>query len=154
MTDTPAPPAEPSDEALIRPCDDENLERALVEAVKIARTSDAKYVGDLLDETSVLNIVLQITEGTTILEDLVDKHVRARLASNAEALSDMEDDRNVWRSSAEAAHAALAECRAKTIEECKAAIKPWLTDQGLNVTLQVLNEVFNALATKEAPRHE
>jgi hypothetical protein len=67
-------------EALIRPCDDKELEVALIEAVKIARTSKAKYVGDLLDEISVRNIVLQITEGSTILDDLIAKHVRARLA--------------------------------------------------------------------------
>ena len=67
------------------PCDDEALERELVEAVKIARTSDAKYVSDILDATSVLNIVLQITEGSDILDRLIERHLNDHFATLADA---------------------------------------------------------------------
>jgi hypothetical protein len=44
------------------------------------------------------------------------------------------------------AESALAECRAKVIEECKEAMKPWLVSQGLHFTLQELTETFDGLA--------
>ena len=80
-------PPEPSPirTKLPSPCDDEALERELVEAVKIARTSDAKYVSDILDATSVLNIVLQITEGSDILDRLIERHLNDHFATLADA---------------------------------------------------------------------
>lgn len=75
-----------------RPCDDADLERRLIVEVKTARTSNAKYVGDILGDASVRNIVLQITEGSTILEDLIAKHVAALTAPAAG-----EDVARSWR---------------------------------------------------------
>jgi hypothetical protein len=66
-----------------RPCDDADLERRLIVEVKTARASNAKYIGDILDDTSVRNIVLQITEGSAILDDLIAKHVAALTAPAA-----------------------------------------------------------------------
>lgn len=76
-------------EALRRPCDDKQLEDALYEAIAKARTSDAKRIDTIIGPTSIQNIVLQITEGSTILDDLIERHIttlRAHVAALEAAL--------------------------------------------------------------------
>lgn len=61
-----------------RPCDDNELQQGLYEAIASARTSDGRRIEDLVgDEVSLRNIVLQITEGSDVLDKLLERHRRA-----------------------------------------------------------------------------
>jgi len=158
---TPAPPAEPSDEALIE---------ALTQAA-------ANYVACTIEENE-------------IDMDRADAALRARLASKDEALAEkhrllLEMERqsheNFLRAEAaegriadlEAliagskkvtagvfnvavnAEAALAECRAKVIEECARVSDCYIVD-GIETVNSVKREIASAIRAlaKEAPRHE
>lgn len=89
--------------------------------------------------------------------------VLGRILVQADVVSDW-DGAIATHAKLKAAEAALAECRAKAIEECAAALRdasvtivrrPEDTDVQWNFRLRdYLASAIRALATKEAPRHE
>ena len=67
MTDTPI---HPKIVEAVRACDDDQLIADMKEAVRRApRAHDGKRMSELFDETTITNIVLQITEGSSAIED-------------------------------------------------------------------------------------
>lgn len=60
------------------PCDDEDLAKGLREAISNARMPGSEHrVGQRANEAVIANIVLEITKGSTVLNELVDRHVNA-----------------------------------------------------------------------------
>ncbi len=61
---------------MTRPCDDELLDAGLHEALAKVRTSKGKYLSEVLDQTTLQNIVLQMTEGSSVFDDLIARHMQ------------------------------------------------------------------------------
>lgn len=68
-----APPAPSS--TVPRPCDDDQLRIALHDAISQAITRDGRRLYSFLSDDDVKNVVLQITEGSTALDELLARHV-------------------------------------------------------------------------------
>ena len=63
---------------VVPPCDDKELGAGLVQCILDAKRSDGGRVADRLDNMTIDNIVLQITEGSDVLDKLIERHKRVR----------------------------------------------------------------------------
>jgi hypothetical protein len=73
-----SPEAEVGNSKPPRPCDDEDLAKGLRKAISEARTPPFfDRLESRMGPNGIDSIVLQITEGSTVLDDLVDRHINA-----------------------------------------------------------------------------
>jgi 3-dehydroquinate dehydratase len=140
MADKPEnPPAEPSGEALI----------GTLHEIRVCFASwqkDVRVLGNVRSEDACRALDWALTH----------------LASNAEALAKAQEMTDALQQAgelvtrrAETAEAALAECRAKTIEECARVSDCYIVD-GIETVNSVKREIASAIRAlaKEAPRHD
>ena len=79
-------PSKAANAALPKPCDDKELEHGLMLAVSNAVTELGSRLVNHLSGTSITNIVLQITEGSDVLDKLLERHKQQWLAEVAKEI--------------------------------------------------------------------
>lgn len=127
---------------VVKPCDDQELQRELYEALSNARTGDGYRFSDIMDEVGLRNGVLQITEGSNALDKLVARHTAA-LAAQVETLTRDREDASDRRAAAEASLSAMGEKVGKmeaVVKAARRAVDPDIGDEeGLVEALTTLS---------------